>query len=76
MWLGLLYFIPEDTAEDGPMVMLRAWETGRPRPLTVAGPVGAVPQIVRMLREAGRGAAIEVPRCDACGTSFDLPPLD
>ena len=28
---------------------------------------------VEELREAGRGASIIAPRCDSCGTSFDLP---
>ena len=77
MWLGLLYVIPDDAKEDdGATVILRAWETGRPRPLTVAAAVADAPQIVRMLRESGRGASIAAPCCDACGASFELPPLD
>jgi len=74
MWLGVLYFTPDD--EDGAMVTLFAWESGRPRPITFAAPASAVAQTVRMLREAGAGATIGEPRCDACGTQFDLPPLD
>jgi len=77
MWLGLLYFTPDDAdQEDGAMMKLFAWEAGRPRPLTFVAPAGAVVQTVRMLREAGAGASIAEPRCDACGAVFDLPPLD
>lgn len=74
MWLGLLYFKPDD--ENEPMVMLFAWETGRPRPLTFSAPAGAVAQTVRLLREVGAQASLAEPRCDACGAQFDLPPLD
>lgn len=74
MWFGLMYFVPDLVDEDdGAMVMLCAWETGRQRALRIAAPVDAVPQMVWMLREAGRGASIIAPRCDSCGTSFDLP---
>lgn len=74
MWLGLTYFTADDADEDdGAMVMLCAWEAGRARPLTIAAPSGAVAQMVRMLREPGGGASIAMPRCDACGTTFDLP---
>ena len=74
MWLGLHYLTPGD--EDEAMVTLFAWDPGRPRPITFAAPAGAVAQTVRMLREAGAGTSTGEPRCDACGTQFDLPPLD
>ena len=77
MWLGLLYLIPDDADEDGgAMVKLFAWDAGRACPLTFTAPAGAVAQTVRMLREVGAGASITEPLCDACGTPFDLPPLD
>ena len=62
MWFGLMYFVADLVDEDdGAMVMLCAWETGRQRALRIAAPVDAVPQMVRMLREAGRGASIIAP---------------
>ncbi|MGH2942094.1 MAG: hypothetical protein ACRDLN_04895 [Solirubrobacteraceae bacterium] len=73
MWLGLLY-LPSD---DGDEVILCAWERGRDRPLTVAGPLHAVPEMARVLREADArvGAPTLLPRCDSCLTPLDLPLL-
>ena len=73
MWLGLLY-LPSD---DGDEVVLCAWEHGRDRPFTVAGPLDAVPEMARTLREADvrTGRPTLLPRCDGCLTPLDLPPL-
>jgi len=84
MWLGLLYGVcadpPPRVNEDGAMVkdedamvMLFVWEAGRDRPLTVGGPAISAPDMARLLRAAGQGPLILKPRCDACGTSFELP---
>ena len=73
MWLGLLYLSAGETDDGEETVVLLAWQAGRHRPLTVGGPVGAVTQIARMLREATRHAPILPPQCDACGTPLDLP---
>lgn len=75
MWLGVLHLSPgEAPAGDGEeTVLLMAWEAGRERPLTIGGPISAVAQLARLLREAGEQAALLAPRCDACGTPFDLP---
>jgi hypothetical protein len=74
MWLGLLYL---PSSEDGEEVILCAWEGGRERPFTVAGPLHAVTDMARLLREAaaGSGTATLPPRCDACLEPFDLPLL-
>ncbi len=55
------------------MVVLYAWEVGRARPLTVGCPLSAVPDMARWLRQAMLGWGIRSPRCDACGTTLDLP---
>ena len=75
MWLGLLYLSPgeADGCYGEETVLLLAWEAGRDRPFTVGGPVCAVAQMVRLLREATQRAPLLLPRCDACGTPFDLP---
>lgn len=75
MWLGLLYLSPGEADEcDGEeTVLLFAWEAGRDRPLTVGGPISAVAQLARLLREAAQQAPLLMPRCDACGTPLDLP---
>jgi hypothetical protein len=75
MWLGLLYLSPGDAgAYDGEeTVLLLAWEAGRDRPFTVAGPICAVAQMARLLREAAQHAQLLRPQCDACGTPLDLP---
>lgn len=74
MWLGLLYL---PSADDGAQVILCAWEHGRERPFTVAGPLTAVTDMARFLREAAAGAPtpLLMPRCDACLEPLDLPPL-
>jgi hypothetical protein len=76
MWLGLLY-LPSDDGDDDAEVILCAWEQGRDRPFTVAGPINAVPQMARVLREAGASASRPplLPRCDDCLTPLDLPLL-
>jgi hypothetical protein len=71
MWLGLLYLPSVQGAE----VILCAWEDGRDRPFTVAGPLHAVPEMARMLRAAGSGATTLTPRCDRCLAALDLPLL-
>ncbi len=72
MWLGLLYL----PASAGGEVVLCAWERGRDRPFTVAGPLRAVPEMAHTLRRAGSAAgSVELPRCDECLTPLDLPPL-
>jgi hypothetical protein len=48
MWLGLLYL----PSVDGDEVILCAWEHGRDRPFTVAGPLHSVPEMTRVLRAA------------------------
>lgn len=77
MWLGLLYLTSDD--DDGACddVILCAWEHGRDRPFTVAGPLHAVPEMARWLREAGTSISTppEPPRCDGCLTPLDLPLL-
>jgi hypothetical protein len=75
MWLGLLYLAPDETGQcDGEKtVLLLAWEAGRDRPLTVGGPISAVAQLARLLREAAQQAPLLPPQCDACGTPLDLP---
>lgn len=74
MWLGLLYL---PSADDGEQVILCAWEPGRERPFTVAGPLASVPDMARFLREAAAGMPmpLQPPRCDACLEPFDLPLL-
>ena len=73
MWLGLLY-LPSD---DGAEVILCAWERGRDRPFTVAGPLDTVPEMARMLQAAGASAGTPpvLPRCDGCLQTLDLPRL-
>lgn len=72
MWLGLLYL----PSADGDQVILCAWVDGRERPFTVAGPLDAVPDMVRALRRSHTVASSSVlPRCDSCRTPFDLPLL-
>ena len=73
MWFGLLY----DPSDDGAEVILCAWEHGRDRPFTVAGPLHAVPEMARVLREAAARSAIAplTPRCDSCLETLDLPLL-
>jgi hypothetical protein len=75
MWLGLLHLSAAEAAAcDGEdTVLLLAWEAGRERPLTVSGPITAVAQLARLLRQAAEQAPLLPPRCDACGTPFDLP---
>jgi hypothetical protein len=70
-----MYLSPGETAEcpREESVLLLAWEAGRDRPLTVGGPIGAVAQLARLLRDAARQAPLLPPRCDACGTPLDLP---
>lgn len=74
MWLGLLYL---PSADDGEQVILCAWEHGRERPFTVAGPLASVTDMARFLREAA--ADMPTPpqprRCDVCPEPFDLPLL-
>lgn len=72
MWLGLLY-LPVTVGDDD--VILCAWQRGRDRPFTLAGPRHAAPDMARALRQIGAGGLIEAPRCDACSTPIDLPPL-
>ncbi len=74
MWLGLLYL---PTADDREQVILCAWQRGRERPFTVAGPLTAVTDMARFLRSAAARASTPstMPRCDACREPFDLPPL-
>ena len=75
MWLGLLYLSPgeADECDAEETVLLLAWEAGRDRPFTVGGPITAIAQLVRLLREAVRQAPLLPPRCDTCGTPLDLP---
>jgi hypothetical protein len=75
MWLGLLHLSPGETAACAgeETVLLLAWEAGRERPLTLGGPMSAVAQLARLLREAADQRPLLPPRCDACGTQFDLP---
>jgi hypothetical protein len=85
MWFGLLYGMCEDApapgarldahpaAAEGAMVILYAWEAGRDRPFTVAGPLSATPDMVRLLRDAAIGTQLLTPHCDACGAALDLP---
>jgi hypothetical protein len=75
MWLGLLHLSAGDTAARGreDTVVLLAWEAGRKRPFTVGGPVTAGSDLARLLRQAAAQAPLLHPRCDACGTPFDLP---
>ncbi len=72
MWLGLLYSPSTDRDE----VILSAWASAGGRPLTVAGRLDDAPDIARALRNADPGCAwAALPRCDACCTPLDLPPL-
>lgn len=75
MWFGLRYLAPGDTDQYGgdAAVLLLAWEAGRVRPLTIGVPLGMVPQIAGILREAAQTAPVLAPRCDACDTPLDLP---
>jgi hypothetical protein len=75
MWLGLLHLSAGETdACDGQdMVLLLAWESGRMRPFTIGGPITAVADLARLLRQAAEQTPLLAPRCDACGTPFDLP---
>jgi hypothetical protein len=72
MWLALLYRPSEEARNE---VILCAWERGHERPCTVAGPLHAVADMARMLRQkaARSGAPPLPPRCDACLKPFDLP---
>jgi hypothetical protein len=75
MWLGLLHLTAGETdACDGrDTVLLLAWEAGRKRPFTVGGPITAVSDLAGLLRQAAEQTPLLPPRCDACGTPFDLP---
>lgn len=75
MWFGLLHLSPgEASGCDGDeAVVLVAWQAGRDRPLTIGGPVAVVAELARLLRLTARQAPLLPPRCDACGTPFDLP---
>lgn len=74
MWLGLLYL---PSADDSNQVVLCAWQRGRQRPFTLAGPLSAVTDMARYLRDEAAGAAtpLQMPRCDACREPFDLPQI-
>jgi hypothetical protein len=82
MWLGLLYdacneirpgVSDEDTVEEPGMVILYAWGAGGDRPMSIAGTASTAADSARALRDAGWGTTLKTPRCDACGTPFDLP---
>jgi hypothetical protein len=75
MWLGLLYLPSGETdgCDGEETVVLLAWEPDRDRPLSVGGPISAVAQLARLLREAAQQVPLLKPRCDACGTPLDLP---
>jgi hypothetical protein len=73
MWLGLLQLSPGEACDGEETVVLLAWQAGRERPLTVGGPMVAVAQLARLLRQAAEQAPLLPPRCDACGMPFDLP---
>jgi hypothetical protein len=75
MWLGLLHLSAGETdaRHSADTVLLLAWEAGRKRPLTVGGPITAVSDLACLLREAAKPTPLLRPRCDACGTPFDLP---
>ena len=71
MWLGLLYSPSGDREE----VILSAWASAG-RPLTIAGELDAAPDMARAMRNADPGCEwAALPRCDACCTALDLPPL-
>lgn len=76
MWLGLLMISKEESDDvEHDMAILVAYE--RERLLSAGGPVEMAPQIVRLLREAGRETgALQLPRCGTCGEALDVPPLD
>jgi hypothetical protein len=73
MWLGLLYL----PSPGGDEVILCVWERGRERPFTIAGPLSALPEMARAMRDATLHAGSEplIPRCDSCHTTLDLPLL-
>ncbi|HEY0344395.1 MAG TPA: hypothetical protein VGC59_07100 [Solirubrobacteraceae bacterium] len=73
MWLGLLHLSPGEAHDGEESVVLLVWEAGRERPLTVGGPIAAVAQLARLLRQAADQTPLLPPRCDACGMPFDLP---
>jgi hypothetical protein len=75
MWLGLLHLSAgeSDACDGDDTILLLAWEAGRKRPFTVGGPITAVPDLARLLRQAAEQAPLLPPRCDACGKPFDLP---
>ncbi len=71
MWLGLLYH----PSADGDEIILCAWERGRVRPFTIAGPLSALPEMTRALRDATMraGSVPLIPRCDCCLATLDRP---
>jgi hypothetical protein len=71
MWLGLIY-APSDDSEQ---IIVCAWTREGGRPFTIGGQPRDVPEIARWLREAVGLRSLAQPRCAACDTALELPPL-
>ncbi len=72
MWFGITY-LPRDDTHREEQVIVSIWDENRP--FRVHGCARSVADIVCALRQTG-GSTTTVPRCDACGSEFDLPGLD
>lgn len=76
MWFGMRHLPGSAAAGESEQVLLMIWKPGWHRPIRIGSPAEAVGECIRFARAIGEGAAISVPRCDACGASIDLPDLD
>lgn len=76
MWLGLMLIErAEADAGDHDAAIVVAYE--HDRLFSAGGPIEMAPQLVRLLRQAGRETgALRPPRCGECGEPLDVPPLD
>jgi hypothetical protein len=75
MWLGVMHYTEAADGLDADSAILVAYEPERV--FTVGLPVKTVPMMIRMLRaSAGARGADWRPRCRACGSELEVPPLD
>lgn len=76
MWFGMRHLPESAAAGESEQVLLMIWKPGWHRPIRISSSAETAGECLRFARAVAEGAAISVPRCDACGEPLDVPDLD
>ena len=77
MWFGVTHLRADEAPEaQTEMALVAVYRPDGSRVMRIGAPLSAVTDLIRMIRGAGHDAPRGRPRCEHCGSDFEIPDLD